>query len=87
MTTATSLILIAVGAVLAFAVSYSVAGVNIQTVGIILIVVGGIGLALSIAVLVGYAPWGASRTATVSSTAVTPGGTVPPTDSTPPTKV
>ena len=40
MTTATSLILIAVGAVLAFAVSYSAAGVDIQTVGIILIVVG-----------------------------------------------
>jgi hypothetical protein len=49
MTTATSLILIAVGAILTFAVSYEVAGIDIQTVGIILIVVGGIGLAFSLA--------------------------------------
>lgn len=87
MTTATSLILIAVGAVLAFAVSYSAAGVDIQTVGIILIVVGGIGLALSIAMLVGYAPWGTARTARLSTTAVTPEGTVPPANSTPPTNL
>jgi hypothetical protein len=70
MTTATSLILIAVGSVLAFAVSYSAAGIDIQTVGIILIVVGGIGLALSIAMLIGYAPWGAARTATVAPAGV-----------------
>jgi hypothetical protein len=64
MTTATSLILIAVGAILAFAVSYEVAGISIQTVGAILIVVGGIGLAVSLATLAGYAPWGARRDAT-----------------------
>jgi hypothetical protein len=64
MTSATSLILIAVGAVLAFAVSYQVAGMNIQTVGAILIIVGGIGLAVSLATLAGYAPWGANRVAT-----------------------
>jgi hypothetical protein len=64
MTTATSLILIAVGAILAFAVSYEVAGISIQTVGAILIVVGGIGLAVSLATLAGYAPWGAHRDAT-----------------------
>ncbi len=80
MTTATSLILIAVGAVLAFAVSFSVAGVNIQAVGVILIVVGAIGLAISVATLAGYAPWGANRSATG-----TPGGTVPPAGPTPPT--
>lgn len=61
MTTATSLVLIAVGAILAFAVSTQVAGINIQTVGIILIVVGAIGLAIAMATLAGYAPWGASR--------------------------
>jgi len=61
MTTATSLILIAVGAILAFAVSYEVASINIQTVGAILIVVGGLGLAISIATLAGYAPWGTGR--------------------------
>ena len=61
MTTATSLILIAVGAILTFAVSYEVAGIDIQTIGIILIVVGGIGLAFSLLTLAGYAPWGSGR--------------------------
>ena len=61
MTTATSLVLIAIGAILAFAVSTQVAGINIQTVGLILIVVGGIGLAIAVATLAGYAPWGAAR--------------------------
>jgi hypothetical protein len=77
MTTATSLILIAVGAILAFAVDYKVAGMNIQTIGAILIVVGGIGLAISLAAIAGYAPWGAGR-----------GGTgQPPTNVTPPPNV
>ena len=61
MTTATSLILIAVGAILAFAVSFQVVGINIQTIGVILIVVGGIGLVLSLLTLAGYAPWGGGR--------------------------
>jgi hypothetical protein len=74
MTTATSLILIAVGAILAFAVSTQVAGINIQTVGLILIVVGGIGLAIAMATLAGYAPWGAAR-----GVAQEPNGTPPAT--------
>jgi len=75
MTTATSLILIAVGAILAFAVSYQVASISIQTVGAILIIVGGIGLGISLLTLAGYAPWGAGR-----------GGTAPPpTNVAPPT--
>ena len=61
--------LIAIGAVLAFAVSYKVAGMNIQTIGAILIIVGGIGLAISLITLAGYAPWGAGR-----------GGPAPPTN-------
>jgi hypothetical protein len=77
MTTATSLILIAFGAILAFAVSYEIAGINIQTVGAILIVVGGIGLAVSVATLVGYAPWGVGRGPTAQ----------PPTNVAPPTNV
>ena len=81
MTTATSLILIAVGAVLAFAVSFSVVGIDIQAVGVILIVVGAIGLVISVATLAGYAPWGSQRTATTVPTA----GTVPPAGPTPPT--
>jgi hypothetical protein len=78
MTTATSLILIAFGAILAFAVSYEVAGMNIQTIGAILIVVGGIGLGISLATLAGYAPWGAGRGG---------GAGQPPTNVTPPTSV
>ena len=71
MTTATSLILIAVGAILTFAVSYEVAGIDIQTIGIILIVVGGIGLAFALLTIAGYAPWGSGRGG--------PGATPPPT--------
>lgn len=67
MPTVFSLILIAVGAILAFAVSFEVAGVSIVTVGAILIVVGGIGLAISLLTLAGYAPWGSDH-----------GGTTPP---------
>jgi hypothetical protein len=42
-----SIFLIAVGAILKFAVTASVAGVKIQTVGLILMVVGILGLLLS----------------------------------------
>ena len=85
MTTATSLILIAVGAVLAFAVSFELAGISIVTVGAILIVVGGIGLAVSLATLAGYAPWGAARAGTVQpATNVNVAG---PTNVAPPTNV
>jgi hypothetical protein len=72
MTTATSLFLIAVGAILAFAVSFTVAGVNIQTMGAILIIVGGIGMAVSIATLAGYAPWGDRTNTTAPPTAGIP---------------
>jgi hypothetical protein len=82
MTSATSLILIAVGAVLAFSVSYQVAGMNIQTVGAILIIVGGIGLAVSLATLAGYAPWGAGR-GSAAPLAAAPPATVPPTTAPP----
>ena len=44
----TSLFLIAVGAVLAWAVTATVAGVDIQTAGVILMVVGAIGLIVSL---------------------------------------
>ncbi len=43
-----SLFLIAIGAVLRYAVTESVSGVDIQTVGLILMIVGGAGLALSL---------------------------------------
>ena len=44
----TSIFLIAVGAILKFAVTASVAGIKLQTVGVILMVVGGIGLLVSL---------------------------------------
>jgi hypothetical protein len=43
----TSIFLIAVGAILAFAVDFQVSGVDIHTVGLILLVVGVIGALLS----------------------------------------
>ncbi len=50
-----SLILIAVGAVLAFAVHVTTSGFNINTVGIILLVVGAIGALVS---LIFWSSWG-----------------------------
>ena len=44
----TSLFLLAVGAILYFAVSATVSGVSIATVGLILMIVGGIGLLASL---------------------------------------
>jgi len=43
-----SLFLLAVGAILTFAVNATVSGVDISTIGIILMVVGGLGLLLSL---------------------------------------
>ena len=50
-----SLFLIAVGAILAFAVTAEVSGLDISTVGWILMIVGGVGLLLS---LVFWRTWG-----------------------------
>ena len=44
----TSILLIAVGAVLRFAVTVTTTGFNIHTVGVILMIVGAIGLLLSL---------------------------------------
>jgi hypothetical protein len=51
--TGTSLFLIAVGAILYFAVDAKVSGIEITTVGIILMVIGVIGLILSLFMLRG----------------------------------
>ncbi len=48
MTFGTSIFLIAVGAILRFAVYVSASGFSIHTVGVILMIVGGVGLVLSI---------------------------------------
>ena len=44
----TSIFLIALGAILKFAVTASVAGISLETVGVILMVVGILGLVLSL---------------------------------------
>lgn len=45
-----SVFLIAVGAILTFALNASVSGIDLATVGVILMVVGGIGLAVTLLV-------------------------------------
>jgi len=47
MTTGVSIFLIAVGAILYFAVSTSVKGLNLDAVGVILMIVGALGLVIS----------------------------------------
>jgi hypothetical protein len=51
MTIGTSLFLIAVGAILKFAVTATVGGVNIQTAGVVLMVVGAVGLIVGLGFL------------------------------------
>lgn len=51
MTIGTSLFLIAVGAILAFAVTVDLAGVDLAVVGIILMVVGALGLIIGVALI------------------------------------
>ena len=51
----TSIVLIAVGAILRFAVSVTTTGFNIHSIGVILMVVGVLGLLLS---LVFWSSWG-----------------------------
>lgn len=48
MTIGTSLFLIAVGAILKFAITVSVAGIDLHTVGVILMVVGIVGLLIGL---------------------------------------
>jgi hypothetical protein len=48
MAVGTSLLLIAVGAVLRFAVSVTTHGFNVHTIGVILMIVGGVGLLFSL---------------------------------------
>lgn len=51
----TSIFLIAAGAILKFAVTWQVNNVDLQAVGVILMVVGGLGLVLS---LIFWSSWG-----------------------------
>ncbi len=56
-----SLLLIAVGAILAFAVDYTVTGIDVYAIGIVLMVVGALGLLLSLLFWTSFAPFGGSR--------------------------
>ncbi|HZT64285.1 MAG TPA: hypothetical protein VFA11_00705 [Acidimicrobiales bacterium] len=58
-----SVLLIAIGAILAFAVHVTTSGFNINTIGIILMVVGGIGLLVALMVT-GFGGWGGVRRTT-----------------------
>ena len=61
-----SLFLLAIGAILTFAVTASVSGVSLSTVGIILMIVGGIGLLAELLV------WGTHRSSTTVTQAPGP---------------
>jgi Domain of unknown function (DUF6458) len=56
MTTGTSLFFIAVGAILRYAVTTMVSGVSLQTVGLILMIIGVAGLVLSLLYMLAWSP-------------------------------
>jgi Domain of unknown function (DUF6458) len=57
MATGTSLFLVAIGAILAIAVNYQVQGLDINAIGVILMIVGGVGLLFSALFLASFAPF------------------------------
>jgi hypothetical protein len=63
----TSLVLIAVGAILKWAVSATTSGINLHTVGVVLMIVGVVGLVLS---LVFWSSWGGFGGRSASTTTV-----------------
>jgi type IV secretory pathway VirB3-like protein len=56
MTMGTSIFLIAVGAILRYAVTATVSGVSLTTVGLILMIVGILGLVLSLFYMLAWSP-------------------------------
>jgi hypothetical protein len=56
-----SIFLLAVGAILTFAVNVTTQGVNIDTVGVILMIVGALGLLMSLLFWSSVAPFAAGR--------------------------
>jgi hypothetical protein len=61
MTFGSSIFLFAVGAILRYAVTATVSGINIATVGLILMIAGVIGLAVSLFYLLAMGPRRATR--------------------------
>ena len=64
MTIGTSIVLIAIGAVLRYAVTAHVSGIDIQTVGTILLLVGVLGLILSLIYTFAWSPAARRRRST-----------------------
>lgn len=56
-----SVFLLAVGAILAFAVDLTVSGLDLDTVGVILMIVGALGLLISVLFLSSFSPYGDRR--------------------------
>jgi hypothetical protein len=56
-----SLLLIAVGAILAFAVEWTLSGIDLATVGLILMIVGAFGAVMSMLFWTSFAPYGHSE--------------------------
>jgi hypothetical protein len=69
-----SLILVAVGAILTWAVTATASGVDLNTVGVILMIIGAVGLVLS---MVFWSTWGGFRGATRAETTVVRDDTLP----------
>jgi hypothetical protein len=53
-----SLILIAAGAILTFAVTATTSAVAVPTVGVILMIVGAVGLVFALLFMMSFSPWG-----------------------------
>ena len=60
-----SMFLIAIGAILTWAVNATVAGLDITAIGVILMIVGALGLVLSMIFWSSWGGWGNRRRATV----------------------
>lgn len=60
-----STFLLAVGAILAFAVDFNASGVDLDTIGVILMVVGAIGLVASMLAFNSWGGWGHREDRTV----------------------
>jgi hypothetical protein len=57
-----SLILIAIGAILAFGVTATFSGISITAIGVVLMAVGALGILLSLLFLMSFSPWGGGGT-------------------------
>ena len=56
-----SVFLLAVGAILAFAIDVTVSGIDLNTIGVILMIVGALGLLISALFLSSFSPYGGRR--------------------------